>query len=97
MTKLKMIRLYKADDVPDEIFQKICDLVDEMGKVLQPVMEGQSFNMILSAFARFHAAMICTMVSESHLEDAAKTEAIGLIKNVQHMCGQKFEFLKEEE
>jgi len=97
MAKLKMIRLYNADDVPDEIYQKICDLVDQMAKALQPVMEGQSYNMILSAFARFHAAMICTMVSESHLEDAAKTEAIGLIKNIQHMCGQKFEFLKGDE
>jgi hypothetical protein len=88
MAKLKLIRLYKVDDVPDHIVQEVCDVVNKLGKHLSKACEGHEQNIILSAFARFHAGMICSLVSENDLENAAKTEAIGLIKNIEHMSGK---------
>lgn len=90
MTKMKIIRLYKAENVPDHIFQEVCDLVDKMSKTLSVCCENHEQNIILSAFNRFHAEMIVALVSEKGLEEAAKTEAIGLMKNVEHISGKEF-------
>ncbi len=90
MTKLKMIRLYNAETVPEHIFEEICELVEKMGIAFEKSCEGHSSNIILSAFNRFHAGLICALVTENGLEEATKTEMIGLGKNVEHMSGKKF-------
>ena len=87
MSKLTLVRLYRAEDVPDHVMQEVCDLVDKMGAALSPALVGHDYNIILSAFNRFHAGMICALVAENGLEEAAKTEAIGLVKNVEHISG----------
>lgn len=87
MAKLKLIRLYQADKVPDHLFQEVCELVDKMGKVLSPVLDGRDANIILSAFNRFHAGMIVSLITKEGMKEAAQTEAIGLLKNIDHMNG----------
>lgn len=89
MTKLKMIRPYKVDDVSDHVFQEVCDLVDKMAKEFEKCLENEEPNIILSAFNGFHAGIIVALITENGLKDAVKTEAIGLMKNIQHMSGQK--------
>lgn len=93
MTKLSLVRLYRTEDVPDHILQEVIELVNKMGSALGPILKDQHSNIILSAFNRFHAGMIVTLVSENGLKDAAQTEAIGIIKNVEHISG--LELFKE--
>lgn len=88
MTKLRLIRLYNAGDVPDHVLQEVMDLTTQIAHDISESLIGHDGGVILSAFNRFHASMICAMVSESGLKEAARTEAIGLIKNVEHMSGQ---------
>lgn len=85
--KLDIIRLYRDEDVPDHILQEVCDLVEKMGRALSPVINDVSPNLIISAFNRFHAGVIVALVTEKGLADATRTEAIGLIKNVEHISG----------
>lgn len=89
MTKLRMVRLYKAEDVPDYLLQQVTDLINKMCEMLVPCFKDQDPNVVLSAFNRVHAGMIMTLVEKSDLLEAVKTEAIGLVKNVEHMSGQK--------
>lgn len=84
-----MIRLYAAEKVPDHIMQEVEDLINKLGIKLGEACAGHDHNIILSAFNRFHAGMICAMVTEEGLIEAAKTEAIGLLKNIQNMSGQE--------
>lgn len=89
MVKLKSIRLYDADRVPENIIEEIEELIRKMDISLRNANEGHSSNIILSAFNRFHASIICELISENDLINAAKTEAIGLIKNVESISGIK--------
>ena len=88
MTKFDIIRLYKVENVPDHIIEEVKELVNKMGISLRDACKGHDFNIVLSAFNRFHAAMIVAMISETGLNQAAKTEAIGLVKNIEHISGQ---------
>lgn len=87
MARLSMIRLYRDEDVPDFIVQEVRDLVEKMSKKLVDVFNGHDPNIVLSALNRFHSATIITLITEAGLEEAAKTEALGLLKNIEHMAG----------
>lgn len=90
MGKLRLVRMYNADDVPEHIFQEVCDLVTKIGDALGPALGNAHPNIVLSAFARFHAAMIVALVAEDSLEDAAKAEAVGILKNVDDIAKTKY-------
>lgn len=94
MSKLKMIRLYKTEDVPDHIVEEVNCLVNKLCNICPTCFEGHDINIVLSAMNRFHAAMVVHAVTERGLIEAAKTEAIGLIKNIEHISGQTM--MKEE-
>ena len=87
MSKLTLVRLYRAEDVPDDILREVGDLINKIGIALTPALQGHDYNIILSALNRFHSGVICALVSENGLLEAAKTEAIGLVKNVEHISG----------
>jgi len=88
MTKLKLLRLYRTEDVPDHLLQEISDLCAKMVTAIGKVSKGHDSNMILSAYNRVHAAIICEIVAESSIKDAAQTEAIALVRNIEHLSGQ---------
>jgi hypothetical protein len=89
MTKFKIVRLYKTDDVPDHIVEEVNQLVEKLGRAFEAPCRDHDQSIILSAFNRFHAALICSMVTEAGLAEAVKTEMVGLGKNAEHMSGQK--------
>lgn len=89
MSKLDLVRLYRTEDVPDHVLQEVEDLITKIGEALAPAVKGHSPNIIISAFNRFHAAMIVALISEEGLEAAAQTEAIGLMKNIEHISGKE--------
>ncbi len=89
MTKIRMVRLYKTKDVPDHILEEVEALVKRLAKGLGDICADSSPNIILSAMNRFHALMICGIVADSSLKEGAQTEAIGLVKNIEHISGQK--------
>ena len=89
MPKLRIVRLYKTDEVPDHLFQEVLDLVNKIGESLNECLKDEDPSIVLSAFNRFHACMIVSLITEKGLKDAAETEAIGLMKNVEHISGQK--------
>ncbi len=95
MTKIKMIKLYKTDDVPDHIIQEVTNLVDRIAKAVGRVCEKEHPNIILSAMNRFHALVINGLVAESSLKEGAQSEAICLVRNVEHISGIKI-FESEE-
>lgn len=89
MTKLALIRLYRTEDVPDHILEEIDIVIKKMTLSFKDACEGHDVNIVLSALNRVHAAIIVATVTENGLVEAAKTEAIGLMKNIEHMSGQK--------
>lgn len=91
MTWLKMIRLYKCEDVPDHILEEVQKVTLDMGERISSLFKDHDINVILSAFNRLHACVIVGAVTEEALEDAAKTEAIGLMRNIEHASGVKFD------
>jgi hypothetical protein len=89
MSKVSMVRLYNAEDVPDAIVHEVQLLVDKIGKCLLENIANHNPNIILSAFNRYHAKMIIALVEDGSLEDATATEALALVKNVEHLSGKK--------
>ena len=87
MTKLKLIRLYRDNEVPDHILQEVNDLMKKMGESLAVLYADHDINIIISALNRVHAATIVAAITKEGLADAAKTEALGLIKNIEHISG----------
>jgi hypothetical protein len=69
--------------------EEVTSLIHKITDCLHQAIEGHDVNIILSAFNRVHAAMIVSIMTENGLVEAAKTEAIGLIKNIEHISGQK--------
>lgn len=94
MKKLRLIRLYRDDHVPDHILHEVTDLMDKMAKSIAPILNDKDTGVCLSAINRLHAALIVHFLTKDGLAEGAKTEAIGLIRNVEHISGQKV-FLDE--
>lgn len=90
MAKLKNIRLYNADKVPDHLFQEVVDFTEELNLAFKTLLTNSDVgnHIILSALTRFHAAVLVAMVTDEGIISAARTEAIGLIKNIEHLSGQ---------
>ena len=89
--KLKMIRLYKTEDVPDHILEEITSLMNAMLDKIGEATVGHDINVIVSAFNRVHAALIVSSMTEDGLLKATRTEMIGLMKNVEHISGQSLQ------
>ncbi len=89
MEKIPTISIHNAKDIPDHLLQEVQDVAAEMGKSFEKLFQSHDLNIILSAFSFVHAALVVSIVDEQCLEEAASTGAIGLIKNIEHMSGQK--------
>lgn len=89
MIKLSMVRLYRTEDVPDHVIEEVNVMIGKLSKVLTETFMGHDSNIVLSALNRIHAGIICSMLTENGLIAGAKTEAIGLIKNIEHISGIK--------
>lgn len=89
MKKLRLVRLYRDEHVPDHILHEVLDLMEKMAKSIAPLMNDKDTGICLSALNRLHAALIVHFITKEGLRDATTTEAIGLIKNVEHISGQK--------
>lgn len=83
-----MVRLYKTENVPDHLIQEVEEVIKKMTFQFKNILEDHHPNIILSAFNRLHAGLIVHLVDESGLVDAVRTEAIGLIKNSEHISGK---------
>ena len=88
MVRIKNIRLYQSDNVPDHVFEEVCVLVNKLAHAFSEIAKDHDPNIILSALNRFHAATIITLITEEGLAEAARTEVVGLLKNIEHMSGQ---------
>lgn len=90
MTKFKMVRLYKEKDIPHHLLEEIVVLTENLVKAMKPILINYDDSIVLSAFNRLHAALICSLVTEEGLKESAQNEAIALMKNIEHISGQKF-------
>ncbi len=89
MTRLKRIGLYNAEDVPDHIIQEVEELNIKLAKAITDACYGHSQNILIAALNRTHAAIICTLVTKEGLREAARSEAIAIMQNIEHMSGVK--------
>ena len=88
--KFKILRLYRDQDIPDHSLQEVQDVTERLGFCVQELSKKHDLNIILSALNRFHAAFIVFAVTKEGLEDAAQTEAVGLLKNIDHLAGTNY-------
>lgn len=94
MKKLRLVRLYRDENVPDHILHEVLDLMEKMAKSIAPILHDKDVGLCLSAFNRLHAGLIVHFITKDGLANATTTEAIGLVRNVEHISGQKV-FLDE--
>jgi len=66
----------------------VLDLTAAMSVAIGKCSEDKDVNIILSAMNRLHAALVVAFVTEDGLKEASSTEAIGLIKNIEHISGK---------
>jgi hypothetical protein len=97
MVKLKHLKAYDRNTIPEHIVQEVDDLIEKLAVAVAPFVVSIDSNIILSAFNRLHAGIIVTLISEKHEEirNATLQEVKGLIGNVEDITGVKI--LKDEE
>ena len=90
--KLRIIRLYKNEDVPDHILEEVQRLTQELLFCISECKaKCSNMGIFLSAFNRLHALIIVDVLTDEGLQDGVMTEMIGLMKNVEHLVGKSFD------
>jgi hypothetical protein len=83
--KLKYLKAYESQDIPDHIRHEIFKLSERMIQVLKPIIDMNNPNITLAAMNYVHASLVRMLVSddEEELIKAAKLTAISLLKNIE--------------
>jgi hypothetical protein len=103
MVKLKHLKAYNTEDVPDHVVEEINHATEALGQALELAIDalndklkgdGQEVfgaNVILCAFNRLHAAMIKHYISDDteELKVAALVEARTLLKNIECLTNKE--------
>lgn len=89
--RLKNLKSYDLNDVPDHVIEELKNLTDELATLILPYFQNHDPNLILSALSRLNAISIIMLVSKDpdELKSAARTYAIGLIKNIEQIADIK--------
>lgn len=91
MVKMKHIKCYKQDDVPDHLIQEVEELMNKIVAVLRPMINDASPNILMSAFNRLHAALVVTLITEDpeEIRNATVSEVKALIGNIEDIANIK--------
>lgn len=87
--KLKNIKMYDTKDVPDHILQEVHDLVGLMFTEFSEMTQDVNSNIVMAAINYFHAIVLMEMITERNVYEAAQTDAVVLVKNVEFLMRQK--------
>ena len=89
--KLKHLKAYNTNDVPEHITQEINELSAILVQAIKPHLDGRSPNIVLCAFNFLHAGLLKMYVSDKReeIENAARLAAISIIKNVELLINLK--------
>jgi len=89
MVRMKMVNLYKTENVPDHVIEELKDLIMKIMKQVAPVIENTNCNLILSAMNHIMAMMVEMYISEKpeEIKRAAQNMAIGFLGNVKLYTG----------
>jgi len=91
--KMKNLKAYKIEDVPDHVIEEVNSLSEKLYKALIPYIKTAHPNVALAAFNFIHAAMIKHLISddEEEIQKAVSAECKALIKNVNVLIDLKNE------
>lgn len=84
-----MFRMYNINDVPEHIIEEINEVIQNLAVAFGDIIHGKDFNIAMSALNLFHASSIVHFCEKDHLKQCVETEAIALIKNVEHISQEK--------
>lgn len=89
MVRMRMVNLYKTEDVPEHIIEELKALIMKMMKEIAPVIEDVNCNLILSAINHIQAMMVQMYISEKpeEIKRAARNLARCFLGNVKFYTG----------
>lgn len=87
MIKLKVLKMYDTNNVPDHILEEMKEVSLKMIKALTPLFQEHDANIAMAAINWAHAILIKELVIDDaeELMNAAKTSAICLVNNVEFL------------
>lgn len=93
--KTSNISIFNDGDVPDHMIEEVTAVVRKLIDEVSELIAKHSPNVVLSAFNRFHAALILELVVDDpkQIEKALISCSNGLIENVRGMC--KYDLFEE--
>jgi hypothetical protein len=89
MTKLKNIKMYATEDVPDHIIEEINRLGETMLKALEPILINKPGNIVIACYTTIYASLLVNLISDEALEEAAQNAAISIMKNIEFIAKKK--------
>ena len=89
MVKMRMVNLYKTENVPDHIIEELKDFIMKLMRQIAPVIENADCNLILSSMNHILAMMVDMYISEDpqEIKQAARNLARGFLGNVKFYTG----------
>lgn len=78
MTKLKLFKTYREEEVPDHVLEEIHQMVNEIVPLILSRYKDKSPNLILNAISNIHAALICAFVKDD--DEQIKNAALHSVK-----------------
>lgn len=87
--RLKNIKMYDRDKVPDHILAEVDELVSLMITEFSEMTKDTHSNIVMAAINTFHAICLMEMLTERSVHEGAKTDAIVLVKNVEFLMSRK--------
>lgn len=89
MVRMKLMNLYKTEDIPDHVIEELKALILKMMEAIAPITEKTNCNLTLSAMNHILALMVKMYISEDPMEiqRAALNLAKGFLGNVKFYTG----------
>lgn len=89
MVRMKMINLYKTEDVPDHVIEELKAVIAKIYTALAPIGATTNTNLMLSATNHFMAMLVKMYISENpeEIKRAALNLARGFLGNVKFYTG----------
>lgn len=89
MIKMKHLKMYDRNDVPDHVLQEMVDLAMLLLTEWKEMCKDTHSNIALGAWNFAHAVVLVEMFTDSFAHKGAKISALNLIKNVEMLLAKK--------
>jgi hypothetical protein len=94
VVKLKMLKFYKTEDVPDHILEEMTSFAEKLAVEISPLIMSVDPNIALAALNWVHVGIVKRLISEveGEFEQAAKMTALSILKNAEILADKKIEW-----